>query len=113
MGVEAWLGRGTIQTLGVAGLETTAEEVVAKAVSAVGNREIRVASEDVARKAAEKFLGPGSRELRQTYGSRAGQVIGRQSADGLRQVRFDAGGANPHYNFDNVQTGGNLHVYFH
>ena len=62
--------------------------------------------------AAEKFLGAGSQPMRQLYGSRAGQTVGRISKDGLRTVRVDKNVARPHFNFENKATGGNLHVYF-
>jgi hypothetical protein len=29
----------------------------------------------------------------------------------LKIVRYDLSGAQPHLNFQNLQTGGNLHVY--
>jgi RHS repeat-associated protein len=87
-------------------------EVLQRAGSVAGNQQIRVASEDVARQAADEFLGPGSREITQQYGNRAGQVVGRISADGRRVVRVDTNAAAPHYNFVNKTSAGNLHVYF-
>jgi RHS repeat-associated protein len=87
-------------------------DVLQRAGSVVGNQEARVASEDVAKQAAEEFLGPGSREITQQYGNRAGQAVGRISADGQRVVRVDTNAAMPHYNFVNKTTSGNLHVYF-
>ncbi len=114
--------------LGIGGEETTplvtatatsitpelaeAGEVVQKATAAVGDQTVTVSSEGVARQAADEFLGPGKQPLIQNYGSRAGQQIGWKSADGLRIVRIDTGAASPHYNFQNLATGGNLHVHF-
>jgi hypothetical protein len=111
MGVEAWLGRGAIQTLGVAGAEVTAGEVVSRAIATVGSRSIRVASRQVAEEAAEKFLGQGSQPIRALRG--AGEIIGKISADGQRVVRYtSAEKAVPYINLENKVTGGNLHVHF-
>ena len=88
------------------------QEVVQRAASAAGNQELTVATEDVAKRAADQFLGPGRRPITQQYGSRAGQEVGRISADGQRVVRMDANATAPHYNFETKTTGGNLHVRF-
>lgn len=85
--------------------------IVSRASSAVGNQAIHGVEQAVAVEAAHSFLGPGVQPLTQNFGSRAGQQIGWKSADGLRQVRWDLGGRNPHLNFDNLITGGKLHVY--
>jgi RHS repeat-associated protein len=98
--------------IGGVGASRAVSDVVQRATSAVGNQQTTVASEDVAKQAADRFVGPGSREITQSYGNRAGQPIGRISADGQRVVRFDTNASTPHYNFENNITGGNLHVYF-
>ncbi|HEY8056527.1 MAG TPA: RHS repeat-associated core domain-containing protein [Terriglobales bacterium] len=93
--------------IGPAG-EGEAFGVVYRALRATGNESISVSSRAIGEQAAEEFLGPGSVPFKQNYGDRLGQVVGRRSADGLRQVREDAG----HFNFENKATGGNLHVKF-
>ena len=103
--------------LGIAGMglipeETEIEGIVTRAESAVGREEITVSSKGIAEQAVDKFLGPGKQPLIQNYGSRAGQQIGWKSEGGLKLVRDDSAAARPHYNFQNLQGGGNLHVYF-
>ena len=56
--------------------------------------------------AKDQFLGPGAQPFEQLYGNRAGQQIGWRTT--TRMVRDDG----DHFNFQNLQTGGNLHVYF-
>jgi len=89
---------------GVIEREVTA--VLERAATATGNETIEVSSREVAEQAAEKFVGNDAKELTQGYGSRAGQAIGQRSADGARIVRDDG----DHLNFQNLRTGGNLHV---
>jgi hypothetical protein len=113
-GITDFLGFGKagITTIG-SGIELgQIANVLEKAGSAVGGSDITVTSEKVAQEAAERFLGPGSKEIKQVYGNRVGQVVGRISANGDKVVRFDTNAAAPHYNFVNKVTGGNLHVYF-
>ena len=102
-------------TLMAAGFGRDAAEVaniLDKAAGVVGDQDITVSSEKGAQDAANRFLGPGKQPITQEYGSRAGQQVGWKSADGQRIVRVDTNAADPHYNFVNKATGGNLHVYF-
>ena len=85
--------------------------IVSKANSAVGNQAIHGVEQAVAAEAADAFLGAGARPFFQHYGSRAGQQIGIKSADGTKLVIWDLHKAQPHLNFRNTLTGGNLHVY--
>lgn len=90
------------------------DRIVTRATSAVGKEEIKVASEDAAKQAADQFLGPGAKPISGTRPWETGGVKGWVSADGQRVVRFahtDTGDAKPHWNFINKVTGGNLHVY--
>jgi hypothetical protein len=108
------VGEPAIQTLGIAGLRVTAEEVATRAISAIGSPTIRVESEAVAQQAADRFLGSGARPISGARPWETGAEKGWVSADGQRVVRFshvDAGGGGPHWNFQNKLTGGNLHVY--
>jgi RHS repeat-associated protein len=87
----------------------TVDQVVIKASSTVGNQSVQVASEDVAKQAADQFLGPGAKPIYANRG--AGPEAGWKSADGARVVldtHVDAQGV--HMNFINKTTGGNLHV---
>lgn len=78
---------------------------------AVGNDDITVANEQVAKEAVDEFLGPNKEPLIQNYGSRAGQQVGWRNAEGTRFLIDDIGKARPHFN-SHSETGGNLHVYF-
>lgn len=53
----------------------------------------------------------GVQPLVQFYGSRAEQVIGLHSTDRTKLVIWGLHKAQPHLNFRNALTGGNLHVY--
>ena len=104
-------GGGAVLIFGSGSRLGQVANIVSKANSAVGNQAIHGVEQAVAAEAAESFLGPGAQPLIQNFGSRAGQVVGQKSADGLRIVRWDLNAAKPHLNFQNLQTGGNLHVY--
>ncbi|MGH9506934.1 MAG: RHS repeat-associated core domain-containing protein, partial [Terriglobales bacterium] len=91
---------------------TEPAEVAARAASAVGNQSITVPSREVAEQAVDEFLGPDKQPLLQQFGNRAGRQVGWKSADGLRLVRDDAAAPNPHFNFQDLRTGSNLHVFF-
>jgi RHS repeat-associated protein len=84
-------------------------DIVSRASSAIGNQSIYGVEQAVAVEAAKTFLGSGAQPLRQEFGSRAGQITGQKSAG--RIVRCDLQGSRPHLNFQNLHTGGNLHVY--
>jgi len=58
--------------------------------------------------AAEEFVGPGARPI-----YKAGEVIGKISADGTKVYRTTSmNKAQPYVNLINKTTGGNLHVRF-
>jgi RHS repeat-associated protein len=97
-----------IQTLGVADLWASADEVVNRAVATIGNQSMKVANKEVAEAAAEKFVGPGKLPA---LDRNTGQIVGWKSADGTKVAigpHMDAEGV--HYNLKNLSTGGNLHV---
>lgn len=110
--VGRMLGLGAEETTPVVttqiGGTATVDAVVARASSAVGNQSVQVASEDVARQAADQFLGPGKVPITERS---TGGFAGWKSADGTRVVlepHFDPQGA--HMNLINKLTGSNLHV---
>ena len=101
--------------LGIAGMglipeEAEIEGVLTRAESAVGDETITVSSEDVAKEAADRFLGPGKEPI---VDRETGAFAGWKSTNGERVVidtHTDAGTPQPHMNFHNKVTGGNLHV---
>jgi RHS repeat-associated protein len=107
-GLEAWLNRGAILTLGIADLPITAGEVASRALATVGEQGIKVASRDVAEQAAKDFLGPGAQPIRGDFG--VGPQVGWKSADGTRVARWTSAETKGYINLVNKTTGGNLHV---
>lgn len=110
------VGLGILRELGAPAVETPAMtpelaeagEVVQKASGTVGNQTVTVSSENVAKAAADKFLGPDKEPI---FDRRTGEFSGWQNSRGDRVVidtHSDALG--PHMNFHNKVTGGNLHV---
>jgi RHS repeat-associated protein len=83
-------------------------EVLTKAVSAVGNTGVKVASREVAEQAAKEWVGEGAEPIYASHGS--GPQIGWKSADGAKVARFTSAETKGYINLVNNTTGSNLHV---
>lgn len=82
--------------------EQEASRIADKAKKTTGNDGEVASSKEIAEKAAEEFLGPGARPIR----DRAGNVVGKISADGTRVVRYTSvNKPNPYINLENKATG--------
>ncbi len=87
---------------------TQISRIIDKANQTIGNDGELAADKNIVKQAAEQFVGNNARPI---Y-DRAGNYVGEISADGTKVVRYTSANNldDPYINFENKQTGGNLHV---